>query len=344
VRVGSVGSGVRNLHNVGRIWKNFPPFFFVKVVPMHHFRRLTRWGFTLIELLVVIAIIAVLIGLLLPAVQKVREAANRVQCQNNLKEMAIGMVNCTNTYQSKIPPDFAWYPNGPYPYNWQGAPLEPLLPFIEQQNFANAVLLLTSTASTWDNRPGPFPYYSAQWSAAIWNDSVALGPPQIYLCPSDTTVNSSLLFGRNKITQTSYCSNGFVFTSNNGGIATSRYPASITDGTSTTMMFTEKQVLCGPRPGAVNEWASQSNNVIYDPWNGPGSEPSSGISAFYSLPPFQILPGNNCNYWLPASDHTGGINMALCDGHVRFVAQGISTATWMSIATAAAGDIQGSDW
>src|SRR5947209_15947451 len=107
------------------------------------FRRLK--AFTLIELLVVIAIIAILIGLLVPAVQKVREAAARVQCINNLKQISLATVNCSDTNSGVMPPGIGWYPTDNdrrYLSNGAGGAYGSvffhILPYIEQDNLYKA--------------------------------------------------------------------------------------------------------------------------------------------------------------------------------------------------------------
>src|SRR5437763_1821123 len=105
-------------------------------------------GFTLIELLVVMPIIAILIGLLVPDVQKVREAAARLQCSNNLKQITLATINCADTHNGSLPPSIGLYPNNNMTGAGQsdGGTFLHILPFIEQDN------LLNSTSATDDDR------------------------------------------------------------------------------------------------------------------------------------------------------------------------------------------------
>src|SRR5690349_14679033 len=100
-----------------------------------------RGGFTLIELLVVIAIIAILIGLLLPAVQKVREAAARIKCTNNLKQISLATVNASDTHEGLMPPGDGLYPaTQPVNLNSYASVFFHILPYVEQDNAYKATL------------------------------------------------------------------------------------------------------------------------------------------------------------------------------------------------------------
>src|SRR5579871_5640467 len=139
-----------------------------------------RSAFTLIELLVVIAIIAVLVGLLLPAVQKVREAAARAQCQNNLRQIGIGTTNCTDSHNGELPPAFWCYPSiYPIPANNQleAAPPVWILPFIEQANIYQGIITAVAAAGY---KSGA----SALGSPINYNGASPV-TIKIYMCPSD---------------------------------------------------------------------------------------------------------------------------------------------------------------
>jgi prepilin-type N-terminal cleavage/methylation domain-containing protein len=166
-------------------------------------RRLLRSGFTLIELLVVIAIIAILIGLLVPAVQKVREAAARTQCENNLKQIALASLNYESTYKV-LPPGGLLSPNAvnanqQYVYNVDGfrgpytGTLAFLLPYVEQNNVYKQLnpdlFRFNTTAGAWAYNTPPYDFQSGV-PANLVNGT---GYPQVcntfiptFVCPSDS--------------------------------------------------------------------------------------------------------------------------------------------------------------
>src|SRR6266550_1378028 len=136
-----------------------------------------RPAFTLIELLFVIAIIAILIGLLVPAVQKVREAAARAQCTNNLKQMSLASANCADTNGQLLPPGDGLYPSTtPSANNSYASVFFHILPYIEQDN----AYKMTLQPNDPHGNNNPFPTYSPFWN--VLNANI-----KTYNCPSDPT-------------------------------------------------------------------------------------------------------------------------------------------------------------
>ncbi len=135
------------------------------------YSKLRRWqfrGFTLIELLVVIAIIAILIGLLVPAVQKVRQAAMRLKCQNNLKNIGLAIVNYSDTNQGQMPPG-GYSPNWNWDSDQRGTWLVYTLPYLEQDNIlkqAQAVLGGGSIATTPNSVGVSWGVFTGNWAFA----------------------------------------------------------------------------------------------------------------------------------------------------------------------------------
>ncbi len=280
-------------------------------------KLLRRWrGFTLIELLVVIAIIAILIGLLLPAVQKVREAAARSQCQNNLKQIGIGL-HAFHDVHKRFPPTEGnpWPPKSP---TSKGSSLWYLLPFIEQGNIVKA----TGGDAWGPNTPNGWPGYA---------ETIP-----IYLCPADGNNQPTQMWGGGWAAG-NYGVNFQVFghPASGGPDGAARLSATFKDGTSNTVIVAEKLPRCG---GEGTLWAHGNWTdfrwapVFHSPFgNGPG--------ALFQVAPTQTA----CNVWRASGPHAGGLQVLLGDGSARSVSEGMSGATWWAISTPAAGDQPGSD-
>jgi len=291
---------------------------------------LRRWrGFTLIELLVVIAIIAILIGLLLPAVQKVREAAARMTCSNNLKQMGVGLHNYHGTV-NHFPPAYKDLGSGGV---GQGSLCYFLLPYIEQDN----IYKLGGTNLD--------AYQAFDGSGSFTNmNTAAANTIKTYLCPSDPTTQPPPTWTYGWVVG-SYACNNEVFgdpaspgwTSN---LATASMPASFPDGTSNTIGFAEKYARCN-NSGTL--WGHGQWNPAWEPrfntYNNRG--PSSK---------FQVQPSPNpattssCDPNRPSSAHSGGMNVLLCDGSVRFLSQSLDPNVWWAACTPNGGEVLGNGW
>jgi prepilin-type N-terminal cleavage/methylation domain-containing protein len=295
-----------------------------------------RPGFTLIELLVVIAIIAILIGLLLPAVQKVREAAARMTCSNNLKQISLAVHNYESTY-GKVPPMSHALGNGT---GIRGSIMVALMPYVEQENL-----------------------YKLHQAANGVTQPVAQTVVRTFLCPSDPysstgqgNVSTGSLTGTLAVTD--YNANAGLFSSPNS----SSFPdqtswnwqlprfatlVTIPDGTSNTIGFTERIVNAegylvvrdvGPEATAdAYRWGCPSfaNYQSQYPGGGWGTWP-------FATP--QVGRVTNLIRWRPSSAHTGTILCALMDGSVRGVSATVTADTWWRACRPDDGVVLGSDW
>ncbi|MFM8272987.1 MAG: DUF1559 domain-containing protein [Gemmata sp.] len=302
-----------------------------------------RRGFTLIELLVVIAIIAILIGLLLPAVQKVREAAARMKCQNNLKQVGTAMHNHHDA-TGGLPPGVA----DATPYWGQGNWQVSILPYIEQQAVRD--LYIDYGVSGGKN------YYDNA------NINGATGKRiNMLLCPSDTPNtggwpanglsttyhNYVANFGNTAIDETANWQvasfNGLTY---QGAPFTRGRPVAlhkITDGTSNTLMASE--LIQGQRKDlrGCTWWGSGSGFVTSLKPNDSAPDLSWGDASWCDT----NAPNPPCAFRTSAyvfgarSRHSGGVNAVLCDGSVRFIVNGILPSTWQALSTTQGGEVMG---
>ncbi len=308
-------------------------------------QRFSGRGFTLIELLVVIAIIAVLVSLLLPAVQQARESARRTQCKNNLKQIGLALHNYHDTHGSFPPACLAMsYAGAAYT---QGNP-EPsrtavtggwgwtvfVLPYIDQANLYNAL------APNGNN----FPSVPTALTRTIL---------PIFICPSDPSgpiVTSTPLGGDGLSSGHAKSSYPAIFGSTTVNYVNTATRAQrgmfwynsavrirdVTDGTSTTVMVTERLwdgKTSEVRRGAV--WAGKcpGSNTFLDA----GNKYSNLVRA--QNHPDWLIKGLNTN--AAQSMHVGGVNFVLGDGSVRFMSENTDGATYQAIGQMADGLVIG---
>jgi prepilin-type N-terminal cleavage/methylation domain-containing protein/prepilin-type processing-associated H-X9-DG protein len=325
-----------------------------------------RRGFTLIELLVVISIIAVLIGLLLPAVQAAREAARRMQCVNNLKQIALAMHGYEGV-NGRFPPGSGLAPS-------EASALIPILPFLEQGSRYCSFNFGSNLTNSFENVTARDQYIG------------------IFLCPSDSSrgavAEPLILPGQAaaEMGKSNYFgnlgANGWAFEQkppqikSSGQLGVFAYGSStslaaIVDGTSNTAL--EAETRRGARPsndatditvispavwGASNIAAANPNNLLPavcsskstgKPINATGLQYQTGTFYFclytHTVPP--NWSGRDCivaNFFDQAhlasrSWHPGGVNVALVDGSVRFISDRIRMPIWTALGTRSGGEV-----
>jgi prepilin-type N-terminal cleavage/methylation domain-containing protein len=297
---------------------------------MFRLRSPKRPGFTLIELLVVIAIIAILIALLVPAVQKVREAAARTQCINNVKQIGLATHNYHD--QAKHLPALTSSTGAPRYGNYQGVILITLLPFIDQNP-----LFLSATANpgdTWDGNNNP---------------TTRLQAMPVYYCPSDPTIQGG--WSANQVggwMGASYGANQRLYgTVRAGGNADApQYTlANVPDGTSNTVAWGETYAACTNSQGNLWAYPGIDWSATWTPVIANARSYGGGVgTGAYTLPQFGPVLMVNCNKQAPQGIHPGSMVIGLCDASTRLVNNGVTAQTWFSALQPDDGVPLGQDW
>ena len=331
-------------------------------------RLASRCGFTLIELLVVIAIIAVLISLLLPAIQSVRESAARTQCTSNMKQISLAANNAANQNR-RFPNFYGWYPtfqqaNGT---GW-GTLFFHLLPYIEQNHLYTSSMVNTAN---FNGDGAGYNYYSGESNYGNSN-FVGLKVIKPLLCPSDYTAPGNNIWsdgvyageGEQLWAICNYAGNFAIFGA--GDLSLGSQPLGlfqITDGTSNTILFAERLSVCDSTNFNFNNLPGSSPPTppvmvranLWD-WNEPpgsvaghaqwpiyGYYPSVNNLPYGMVPQF-APPVGQCYFATPQTAHRSGIVIGMCDGSVRLVSPNVSLTTWQAANTATGGEVLGSDW
>lgn len=305
-------------------------------------------GFTLVELLVVIAIIGVLVALLLPAVQQAREAARRMQCKNNLKQLGLAMHNYHDTHRELPPAAISWEgdPNRPGTGSWYDDHgwYSQILAQIEQGNVANQI------------------DYKVKFSDAV-NQAARKAKIALFGCPSDglkqnewasTTWsrlrgNYAVNFGNTNYEQGT--KSGVTFGGAPFSYRRSANFGEVPDGLSNTLMMGEILTTTSTGwGGPLAEIQTALGGQTFNGWLTPNSSAFDDVARH--CPPKAELNGMpGCTQigtdtasmlkqsFALRSHHSGGVNAVLCDGSVQFYSDNINLATWRALSTARGGEV-----
>ena len=307
-----------------------------------------RSGFTLIELLVVIAIIAILIGLLLPAVQKVRDAAARAKSQNNMKQIALASHSFHDAH-NYIPPDIGWKPAVDALDGIDGTGYFYVFPYLEQDNLFKSCLF---EGWTWGYKNGKWGYYYRVRAYYADRKSDAV---KVLIAPNDQSSYDGYAY-------VSYLMNQDVWDGK-------KTMVTITDGTSNTVSLAEGNSYCYGGYSSTYDAGTKTWTYTYafrqGYWNLIAENSAKQEYTYswggttyryiynYSGPSFKMIAGKTfeikptpyyqCDAAVPQS-HSTALLVAMSDGSVRSVARGVSTTTWQAALTPDRGDVFGSDW